>query len=182
MWILFLNPPDRGYRGPDPPQYNFFGVAKKGIESPFFFVGSMCISLSSSALCCPLCSAVLCVVLSSVQYCPLRCAVLCAVLSSALCCPVCSTVLCGVLWCAAPVLCCLLRRAALSLCSVVLRCLHGAETGQHNPEAARRSTKALHVKYQVQALFKRLHLDAYTYIYIYIHIHMSTCAHQHLYR
>ena len=135
----------------DPPQYSFFGVAKKGIESPFFFVGSMCISPSSSALCCPLCSAVLCVVLSSVQYCPLRCAVLCAVLSSALCCPVCSTVLCGVLWCAAPVLCCLLRRAALSLCSVVVRCLRGAETGQHNPEAARRSTKALHVKYQVQA-------------------------------
>ena len=144
----------------DPPQYNFFGVAKKGIESPFFFCWFYVYI-----------SIVLCVVRSSVQCCPLRRAVLCAVLSSALCCPVCSTVLCGVLWCAAPVLCCLLRRAALSLCSVVVRCLHGAETGQHNPEAARRSTKALHVKYQVQALFKRLHLDAYTYIYIYIYIY-----------
>ena len=76
-----------------PPQYSFFGVAKKGIESPFFFCWFYVYI-----------SIVLCVVLSSVQCCPLRCAVLCAVLSSALCCPVCSTVLCGVLWCAAPVL------------------------------------------------------------------------------
>ena len=106
----------------DPPQYNFFGVAKKGIESPFFLL-VLCVYLYrplrcavlcavlSSASCCPLCSTVLCVVLSCVRYCPLRCAVLCAVLSSAVCCgalPLCCAVFCAVLrclcapwWCAA---------------------------------------------------------------------------------
>ena len=84
------------------PQYSFFGVAKKGIESPFFLL-VLCVYLYrplccavlcavlSSASCCPLCSTVLCVVLSCVQYCPLRCAVVrcpCVVLSSAPCCAV----------------------------------------------------------------------------------------------
>ena len=89
-----------------PPQYSFFGVAKKGIESPFFFCWFYVYI-----------SIVLCVVLSSVQCCPLRCAVLCAVLSSALCCPVCGTVLCVVLSC---VQYCPLRCAVVRCPCVVL--------------------------------------------------------------